>query len=188
MPPKNIFTKEQIIAAGLAIVRADGPEALTARSLAQALGTSTKPIFGLFANMQQVQEGVLEAANQLYIDLTAKTMQMSYEPPYKASGLAYIQFAREERELFKLLFMRDRRGETIREHREEIRPLLALIQKHLLIDEEAAYRFHLEMWIYVHGFATMLATDYLPWDMEFVSSSLTDIYQGLCLRYKEKYQ
>ena len=50
-------------------------------------------------------------------------------PPYKASGIAYIQFAKEEKELFKLLFMRDRTGEKIEENREEIRPMLNLIMK-----------------------------------------------------------
>ena len=32
-------------------------------------------------------------------------------PPYKAMGMGYIRFAAEERELFRLLFMRDRSGE-----------------------------------------------------------------------------
>ena len=38
-------------------------------------------------------------------------MSAGQYPPYKASGMAYIRFAREQRELFKLLFMRDRTNE-----------------------------------------------------------------------------
>ncbi len=185
MPPKTIFTQEQIIDTGLSIVRTGGMQALTARNLAQALGSSTKPIFGLFANMQEVQQAVLSAANACYQSYIANAIAASQALPYKASGLAYIQFAREEQALFQLLFMRDRSTEAIRENREDIAPLLSLIQDQLGIDPDAAYRFHLEMWIYVHGFATMIATNYLPWDKQFISSSLTDIYQGLCLRYKE---
>lgn len=40
--------------------------------------------------------------------------------------MAYISFAREERELFKLLFMRDRSQERVEENRTEIELLLAL--------------------------------------------------------------
>ena len=106
-------------------------------------------------------------------------------PPYKASGMAYIGFAREERELFKLLFMRDRSGERIEEDRESIRLLLELLQKNLGVSEDDAYLFHLEMWVYVHGIATMIATSYLDWDDEFVSRVLTDAYVGLKYRYQE---
>ncbi len=185
MPPKTIFTKEQIIEAGFSIVRTKGMDALTARSLAETLGCSTKPIFGLFANMQEVQQAVMAAANACYQNHIANAIASSQALPYKASGLAYIQFARQEQQLFQLLFMRDRSTEAMTEDRAEIRPLLALIQQNLGVDEDTAYRFHLEMWIYVHGFATMIATNYLPWDENFISTSLTDIYQGLCLRYKE---
>ena len=54
MPPKMKFTHEEVIAAALEIVREGGMPALTARSLAAALGSSAKPVFGLFENMQQV--------------------------------------------------------------------------------------------------------------------------------------
>ncbi len=105
---------------------------------------------------------------------------------YKASGMAYIRFAREEKELFKLLYMRDRSDESIRENREELRLMLDMIKSSLGISEDDAYMFHLEMWIYVHGVATMIACSFLDWDESFVSKSLTDIYEGLKHRYTEK--
>ena len=43
--------------------------------------------------------------------------------------------------------------------------------------------FHLEMWIYVHGIAVMLATSYLEWQEDFISQVLTDAYSGLKYRY-----
>ena len=55
--------------------------------------------------------------------------------------------------------------------------------KSLGIDEEKARMFHLEMWIYVHGIAVMIATSYLEWSEEFVSHALTDEYLGLKYRY-----
>lgn len=185
MPPKFLFTREQITAAALELVRQKGMEGLTARALAQALGCSVKPIFGLFQNMEQVQQAVITAANSLYESYLQVDMATGKYPPYKASGMAYIRFARQERALFKLLFMRDRTGEMITENREQVRPLIQLICQNLGISEADAYRFHLEMWLYVHGIATMIATDYLDWQEETVSDLITDAYMGLRLRYLE---
>jgi AcrR family transcriptional regulator len=179
MPPKFKFTREEIIRAALGITRRLGPSGLTARALAEELGCSVKPIFGLFKNMEEVQQEALAAANTLYESYLQTAMASGKYPPYKASGMAYIRFAKEERELFKLLFMRDRSHEKIEEDRESIMPLLKLIENNLGVDEDAAYRFHLEMWLYVHGIATMVATAYLDWEDEFISSVLTDAYEGL---------
>ncbi len=185
MPPKFKFTREEIVQAALELTRTEGADGLTARSLAARLGCSVKPIFGLFRGMEEVRQQVLEAADALYQRYLREDMAAGRYPAYKASGMAYIRFAREERELFKLLFMRDRQEEEIPAEDDSIRPLLELIQRNLGVDEAAARRFHLEMWLYVHGIATMIATSYLNWEEDFVSQVLTDAYQGLRLRYRE---
>lgn len=186
MPPKFKFTKAEITNAALDVTRKNGILSLTARSLALELGCSVKPIFGQFENMEEVHQAVFAAADQLYHDYLQTDMASSKYPPYKASGMAYIRFAKEEKELFKLLFMRDRSGEKIDEEKEKIRPLLDLIQESLGISEESAYLFHLEMWIFVHGIATMAATGYLDWNDEFISKTLTDVYTGLKDRFSER--
>ena len=185
MPPKFKFTKEEITDAALNVTRKNGISGLTARALATELGCSVKPIFGLFKNMEEVGQEVLAASDLLYQNYLREDMAKGKYPLYKASGMAYIRFAKEERELFKLLFMRDRSREKIEENKEEIRPLMQLIQQNLGISEDEAYLFHLEMWLYVHGIATMIATSYLDWDDEFISRVLTDAYMGLKYRYTE---
>lgn len=183
MPPKFRFTRDEIIDAGVNVVRKNGMSGLTARGLAAELGSSPKPIFSLLQNMDEVQREVIHAAAVIYQARIVKGMAEGRYPPYKASGMAYIQFARDERELFKLLFMRDRSGERIVENRESIRPMLDLIMQNLGISEDEANMFHLELWVYVHGIATMIATSYLEWDEAFVSRTLTDAFEGLKLRY-----
>ena len=185
MPPKCRFTREEIIQAALDLTAEKGVGALTARGLAQRLGSSAKPIFGLFANMEEVQQEVVKAANLRYQEYLWQDMSAGRYPSYKASGMAYIRFAREQKELFKLLFMRDRTHEE-KAAGDELEALLGLIQKNMGLSRDDAYRFHLEMWIYVHGIATMIATAYLEWDMDFISAALTDAYQGLRLRFLPK--
>ena len=187
MPRKFLFTRDEITQAALELVREKGAQALTARALGEQLGTSAKPVFGLFKNMEDVRETVIAAAAARLDQLTRAEMTARRYPPYKASGMAYIRFASEEKELFKLLYMRDRSQEAPSEgEREAIRPLLQVIMKNTGLSEERAYLLHAEMWIFVHGVASMLATSYLNWDMDFASRALTDAYQGLRARHIEE--
>lgn len=179
MPPKAKFTKEEIVNAALDIVRNEGAAALTSRSLGVKLGSSARPIFTVFQSMDEVAREVLLSANELYQSRIEKAMNESAFLPYKASGMAYIQFAKDEKELFKLLFMRDRTGEIISEDHKELFPILEIIMKNLKISEDDAYKLHLEAWIFVHGIATMIATGFLSWDEEYINKALTDVYEGL---------
>lgn len=186
MPPKNRFTKDEIVKTAVDIVRENGINDLTARSLAVKLGCSVKPIFGLFSNMEQLRTEVMSSAQKIYKSYLKNDMTAGKYPEYKASGMAYIRFAKEEKQLFRLLFMRSRPKEQLEDGRDDIKPLIELIQKNTGLNEDEAYLFHLEMWIYVHGIAAMIATDYLDWDIEFISQTLTDVYTGLKHSYKIK--
>ena len=74
MPRKFLFTREEITAAALALVREKGAQALTARALGERLGTSAKPVFGLFKNMEDVRETVIAAAAARLDQLTRAEM------------------------------------------------------------------------------------------------------------------
>ena len=137
MPPKAKFSREEIVQAGLSLVRAQGMQGLTARALGAALT--------VFRSMEEVAQAVIESANVVYQRYIKAEMAKGVYPPYKASGMGYIHFAKEERELFRLLFMRDRTHEPIEENREEIRPLLEILQQQMGVSEDLAYLFHLEM-------------------------------------------
>lgn len=177
MPPKFKFTEDEIVTEALELVRECGARALTARGLAERLGCSAKPIFGLFTNMEELWQRVLAAANTHYECRIAEAMRRGELPPYKASGMEYIRFAAEEPELFKLLFMRDRRTEP--KSAQPLQPeVLSAICVSTGLSPDEAERFHLEMWIFVHGFAVMIATGYLDWDLDYVSNALTDMYKG----------
>lgn len=187
MPRSFLFTREQIVQAALELTREKGINAVTARALGARLGTSTKPIFGLFRSMEEVQQEVLAAADAVYHDYLRAHMAQDDYPPYKASGMAYIRFAKEERELFKLLFMRDRTGEVPAED-PQLEEIYRLISEKTGLSAEAARALHLEMWVFVHGFATMVATSYLDWfawDEALISRALTDAYRGLICRFLE---
>ena len=183
MPPKMKVTKEDIISAATDVVREKGAAALNARAVAAGLGTSTQPIFTHYSTMEDLRADVISYANELYQSFLQRDMSSGEYPVYKGSGMAYIRFAREERELFKLLFMRDRSREEITQGLDEVKPIIQIIQNPIGLSEQDATMFHLEMWVYVHGIATVIATSYLEWDRDMISKMLTDSYMGLKARY-----
>ena len=183
MPRKTVILKEDIIKASVEIVRTSGPDALNARAVANALGCSTQPVFSNFRNMQDLMDSVVGRSLELYDDFMKKEFALNQGyPPYKTYGMGYIRFAMEESNLFKLLFMRDRRNEESSVEDKTFYEVIPLIMKVLDLTEKEAEMFHLEMWTFVHGIAAMAATSYCRWDMEQASKALTDIYQGLILR------
>lgn len=186
MPPKIKITRENIITVSLDVIREYGAEALNARAIAKELNCSTQPIFSNYSTMEDLRSDVMQAAKQLYQRYIEVGMKDSDYPQYKASGIYYIKFAKEEKELFKLLFMRDRSQEEIKQEREDVSELLHLISADTGMSLDDAYMFHIEMWIFVHGIATMIATSYLNWDWEIISRMMTDAYQGVKERYKSR--
>ncbi len=185
MPPKTKVTRENILAACVEIIRQSGFSAVNARALASRLGCSTQPIFTNYQSMEELKKDALDYADRLYQSYLLTDMRSGEFPPYKAGGMAYIRFAREEKELFRLLFMRDRTEEK-KEASRETEQVVDLLRQNTGLDREEAYMFHLEMWIYVHGIATMCATSYLDWDKDMISRMLTDAYEGMKLRYSKE--
>lgn len=183
MPPKSKLARQDIIDAAVDIVRKQGKQGLNARSIAAVLGCSTQPIFSNFTSMEELYFGVIQRAEEInknYIDTEISRGQF---PSYKASGMAYIRFAKEEKELFKLLYMRDRGGEEIPQDHPLTNQMESIVHQNTGLEGDGAKLFHLEMWACVHGIAAMFATGFLDLGWELVSQMLTDIYQGLSKQY-----
>ncbi len=185
MPQKVKITKEDIINAAVSLAQKEGAGAVNARAIAAALGCSTQPVFSNFATMDDLQQAVILAAYERYLGFIKSETESGKYPPYKAFGMAYIRFAQEEKELFRLLFMRDRTGEddSLSPDFEES---VQMIMKANGIPRETAMLMHLEMWSCVHGIGTMLATAFLSLDEELVSRMLTDVYQGVRARHAKE--
>lgn len=183
MPPKIKITKKDIINAAVDIVRADSADALCARTLAARLGCSTQPIFSNFSSMDEVFYSVVSAADELCNRYISREIESSEYPEYKASGIAYIRFAKEEKELFKLLYMRNRDGEAFPEKDDTNDQMLAIVNSNTGLSGNVAELFHLEMWAFVHGIASMFATGFLDLEWPVVSRMLSDCYSGLKKQY-----
>lgn len=188
MPPKAKFTQEQIVDAALRIVENEGLQYLTARNLGEKLGSSARPIFTAFANMDDVLNLSIKKADEIYTDYIAKGLKEVL--PFKGVGVAYIRFATERPKLFQLLFMKEK-VETpdiksvLRGIETSYDRILASICENYAVDVETAKKLYLHIWIYSHGIAVLTATKVCAFTAEQVSQMLTDVFTSLLIRAKK---
>ena len=185
MPPKARITKEEIIETTVNLVRDGGVESINARAIASSLNCSTQPIFSNFTSMEELEEATIKAAYGIYLSFIENEMKNGKYPMYKSYGMAYIRFAKEEKNLFKLLFMRDRTEEDI-SLSPDFEESVQLIMKANNVSENIAQLIHLEMWTCVHGIGTMLVTSFMPLEWELISQITSDVYHGIVLKHKKE--
>lgn len=184
MPRSFMFTKEEIVAAAVQLTRERGIDAVSARSLGEKLGASSRPIFSYFKSMDEVKEAIAESATEIYNGYIETEIKSGRYSSYKANCMAYIRFAKEEKELFKMLFLTDTSSGDVSDDSdeneiEEVKPLVKILQKQLNFSRENAELFFSETWVTVHGIAAMLATNDLDWTDSYILNVLNDVFTGI---------
>lgn len=172
MAPKNKFTREEMVTAAVVVVRKGGEQALTAKALAEALGTSTQPVFTCFGTMEALKAEVYAAAEQIFNRYALAGLQQKV--PFFGYGVQYIRFAREEPELYRILFLTKRAENTaintMRRMSEAICPVLMRIYKLTAVQ---ANRYFRDVWLTAHSLATLLVTGNCPYSDGEIARILT---------------
>lgn len=188
MPPKAKFTREQIIDGAFGIVREAGMDALTARSLAKRLGTSTAPIFTVFESLEAVQNEVIRRAKELYAEYLQAGLRQT--PPFKGAGLQFIRFAREEPELFRLLCMTGNGAQELThflpEHDDNAPAVLDAVMRGHGLNEEKARKLYNHLSVYTYGIAVLFAQKCCMFSMEDIDRMLTEVFTALIREIAEK--
>lgn len=187
MPPKCKFTREEIIQTALNIARTEGASSITARALGTKLGSSPKPIFSVFENMEEVQAEVQKAAKALYAGYVHIGLQQ--EQAFKGVGTQYILFAIKEPKLFQLLFMSEQSQKPsvagilpiIDESYDQI---LQSVQTGYALDKEDSENLYRHLWIYTHGIAVLCATNMCSFTAEEISKMMTEVCRSLLKEIK----
>lgn len=185
MSAKKQITKEQLVATACQIVSEKGITGLNMRDLAKRCNCSTQPIYLSFANADELKQAVYKQIIECYRKYINDEVASKRYPEYKATGMAYIRFAKEQPQFFKFLFMRNRKDETVDEMATDFQHEADKLTLQG-INHDKATRLHTHMWVYVHGIATMYATGYLNWDWGTVSNLLTDAFLGIAKQLEIK--
>ncbi len=147
MPRPLSFSREQIGTAAMDLVRREGWDALTARGLASALGTSVAPIYGAFEGMEDLQTWVLCEASRLLSE--ARTRPRT-DSGFLNSGIGMVLFARDEPKLFLALYRSGMEGELER-HRREVRSRMKEDAFLASLEEGELDRIFDQLWTYTLG-------------------------------------
>lgn len=178
MPPTVRFTRDAVLNAACQLMRREGMEALNARAIAKELGGSTQPIFRLFTNMEDLhRELILYVTRQFQAHAEADMAQS--DSPYIQLCTTYLLYGRDEPELFKLLFMRDRVSEGQYSDQTNFNLVFNIIKKETPLDDETALRFFERTWLFIHGLAVCIATKYIPCqDERYLISMVKEAYNA----------
>ena len=186
MPPKVRFRKEEIAAAALNTARKRGIDAVTAREVAKELGVSVGPIFTWYETMEQLKADVCEQAKRLYREYIERGL--AGPVPFLGVGQQYLRFAKEEPELYRLLFLRKPDAvsggatEALRFSQDLARESIMRIYH---MEGWMADRYFRDLWLVVFSFATLIVTDGCPYTEEEMSAVLTEVSLSVCKAYKE---
>ena len=184
MPPKTRIPRERVEEAAFEIAREKGMSAITATGVAERLRCSTQPVYWWFGTMDSLKAAVRRRAGERYKSFLFQPVENV--PRYKAAGINYIRFAKEERELFRILFMSETKAvpileSTLDENKEE---LLGIIRMQTGLDDIRANRLYTAMWIFTHGIAVMLAPGAAAFSEREIGEMLTDAYRGFLCRFR----
>lgn len=160
MPRKRTLTEERVIDAAFQLLRSQGFAAVTARAVAQELGSSTMPIYSTFRSMDRLVKQLRKRALEVLVEYQAEP----FTPDVLFNlALGYVRFAREEAHLFRFYFvehgealsnaeqqrMRERVFEKLGLERPPESPLSALPKA---VQDTIAFK----SWIFVHGVAVLV--------------------------------
>ncbi len=188
MPAKVKVTKEMIIQAAFDIARETGAENINARTVSERLNCSTQPVMYHFATIEELKRAVYAKADCYHSEYL-----MNLKSPQKGVmlgiGLNYINFAIEEPHLFRFLFQSDFfSGNTLPEliDAEELTPVLSAMQGALGMGTEQTKKVFLTVFLFAHGYASIIANNALKCDWEIISSQLERAYRGAILAAREE--
>lgn len=174
MAPRNKYTREEMINAAVRVVREKGAEGLTAKSVAEELNVSTQPVFTYFNTMAALKSEVRIAAERLFDDYTAEGL--GEKIPFLGFGKQYIMFARDEPQLYRLLFLTRDTSDTdgavtVMEHSMNVvrEPIMRIYG----ISVDDADRYFRDMWLVVHSLATLIVTGECPYTGDQIDSILS---------------
>ena len=188
MPPKAKITKEMVIDAAFEIARETGAENINARTVAEKLKCSTQPVMYHFATIEELKKAAYAKADGYHSEYLMN-IENSQKNIMLGIGLNYIRFAMEEPNLFRFLFQSNYfNGTTLLEmiDAEELAPVLSAMQTAVGENIEQVKKIFITIFLFAHGYASMIANNSLKYDEKLIISHLERAYKGAVLAAREE--
>lgn len=183
MPKEVKITKDMIIDAAFQIARGDGLDKVSNREIALKLNCSIRPIYYQFKNVEELNKELYFKIEKYFYKYLMDNMREDI-PKYKQVGINYIKFAKEEKKLFQMLFMTKTEylpDEFVSSAGNDYMHLKDIIRLSTDLKDEDINKFHIKMWIFTHGIASLVASDTVQFSDKQIQELLSHEFQALML-------
>jgi AcrR family transcriptional regulator len=175
MTQRTTFTKEKIVDAAYQRTREAGWQGVTARSIAVKLGSSTMPLYSSLKSMADIETEVRARAEASLHEYQGRRL---VSEPLLSSALGYVAFARDEKNLFRFLYV-DR---PLAANRPGTRGRAVDAVKAggiVAIADQAAVAMKdpriLKSWAFTHGLASLISSGVLDLPDETIARLLQEV-------------
>ena len=176
------ITKEIILEKALEIIRTQGIEKVSNREIAKKLNSSIRPIYYQFKNSEELYNELLMKMETYFYSFLLDN-EIEDIPKYKQIGINYIKFAKEETNIFKALFMKKNNlvVENFIGQIKEFKEIEKFVKVSTNLKNEEIKSFHVKMWIFTHGLATLIASNTINFNDQQIRDLLSYEFQALML-------
>lgn len=189
MPPQVKVSKEKILSTAFEMTRESGFESVTARKLAERLECSTQPIFRVYENMEALKRELFFMGADMFSEYMQGKKRKKNEPAYLTLGMAYIEMAKEETNLFKLIAaIEDFGDEDVKEFllRGDVSEYLDALPETESLSVKEKRELFMAVWYITHGIATLVVSNRSGLSDEEIRGLITKTYTGLLNELKGK--
>lgn len=174
------ISKDYIVKVAVKMINLKGWDALNARSLAKELSISTKPLYRIYKNMDEIKKDIYKEIKKQYDEYL--TSRIDSKKALLTLCIAYVEFALEYKNLFIALFLKNNLNwnsiENVLDEKWNQSTIINLVNK-MGLSFEAAKGLFLNMWLYANGLATLIATNELDIKEDDILVKMVGIYKVL---------
>ncbi len=180
MPASCKLSKEMIIKKAVVMINKKGWDSLNARDLAKELKISTKPLYRIYQNMDEIKEDIYKEIYRQYDEFI--TSRVDNKKALVTLCVAYVEFAKYYKNLFISLFLSNNlKWQTIDDVLNEKwnqGAIINLVNKHGYTFDQAKELF-MHLWLYSNGLATLLSTNKIDIEDKEIIVRIVKIFKTL---------
>ena len=166
MPPRQRFSPQDVIDAAFRVVRRQGWEGFSARTIANELNSSTRPIYDCFNSMENIEAEVVKKALATFV---AFINQERTGDKWLDQALGYVLFAAREKHLFRCINDEKHtpfQKQFAREHWMKLGDALADDARFKPMPEPTRHRIRVARWMLIHGLSSLVASGWFKTPIE----------------------
>ncbi len=157
MPPKQRFSEKDVIEAAFQVVRKQGWQGFSARTIANELNASTRPIYDYFDSMEHIEAEVVKKILAYFIEFIG---QERTGDTWLDQALGYVLFASQEKHLFRCI--NDEKHTPIqkkfaRQHWMKLGEELVADERFKDLPGASMHKIRAARWIMIHGLSCLIS-------------------------------